>query len=185
MTNFTLKKRHRLSSLLLSLLIFSLSACLGPQKNTENQTSATEYHITKNVVIPLFHNATLEPILEKELTRIFKETFFTQGWQIQNKHTGTEKILTGKITAFSVTPTALSLTGGARAYQIKILMDILIQGDKEGVILKTKLEGISDYTARPNAAADRTAKNRAIREAAREMAERTTAFLEMPLRPSP
>ncbi|MEC4678549.1 MAG: LPS assembly lipoprotein LptE [Nitrospirota bacterium] len=186
MTHFTQKKRmFRPFTVFLLLFILSLSACLSPQKNTGDQTSTTEYRITKNVVIPLFNNTTLEPLLEKELTRIFKETFFVQGWQIQNKHTGSEKILTGKITAFSVTPTALSLIGGARAYQIKILMDILLQGDKEGVILKTKLEGISDYTARPNAAADRAAKNRAIREAAREMAERTTAFLEMPLRPTP
>ncbi|NOY84259.1 MAG: hypothetical protein GXO96_05490 [Nitrospirae bacterium] len=186
MTHLTLKKRmFRLSTIFLLLLIVSLSACLSPQKNTEDQTSTTEYRITKNIVIPLFHNTTLEPLLEKELTRIFKETFFSQGWQIHNKHTDIEKILTGKITAFSVTPTALNLTGGARAYQIKILMDILLQGDKEGVILKTKLEGISDYTARPNAVADRAAKNRAIREAAREMAERATAFLEMPLRPTP
>ncbi len=180
MKNLTLKKHRFWPSVILLILVISLSACLSPQKNTDNQTGATEYRITKEIVIPLFHNATLEPILEKELTRIFKETFFSQGWQILNKNTGREKILTGKITAFSVTPTALSPRGGARAYQIKILMDVLVQGEKEGVILKTKLEGISDYTARPNTAADRAAKNRAIREAAREMAERATAFLDLP-----
>lgn len=163
------------------LLFVLLSACLGPQNNTDDKIAPPQAVISKTIVIPLFFNATLEPLLEKELTRIFKETFYTQGWEIKNKHMGKEKQMNGKITAFSVTPTALSLTGGARAYQMKIQMDVQVQGDREGIILKTKLEGISDYTARPGAAADRAAKNRAIREAAREMAERTAAFLDMPL----
>lgn len=182
MTRYMLKKRTATWSyaLPLFLLVILLSACHSPQKNMGDETRTTKDVIARTIAIPLFYNATSEPILEKELTQIFKETFYTQGWQVQNKHMETGKILRGRIIAFSVTPTVLGLTGGARAYQMKIILAVHVgQKDMVDAILEINLEGISEYTARPNSAADRAAKNRAIREAAREMAERTVIFLEM------
>jgi len=176
-------KTHGSGAIALWILLVLLSACIGPQNNLSDKVDAPKTDPTKIIVIPLFYNATLEPILEKELTRIFKETFFAQGWQVETKQTDDKKTLSGQITAFSVVPTALGLTGGAREYQVQIAMDIeVLQGNKENKVLKTNVEGIADYVVRPNSAADRAAKNRAIREAGREMAERVSAFLEMPLR---
>lgn len=182
MTHCTLKKRTAtwFYALPLFLLMILLFACRSPQKNMGDATRTTKDVIEKTIAIPLFYNATSEPILEKEFTQIFKETFYAQGWQVQNKHMETGKTLSGRIVAFSVTPTVLGLTGGARAYQMKILLAVHVgQRDIVDAILEVTLEGISEYTARPNSAADRAAKNRAIREAAREMAERSVAFLEM------
>ncbi|GEM_PF-6415782 len=181
MPNFTPKNRKscRAPSLFILCVIVSLSACLGPRSHSTDESARTDGP-EKTIVIPLFHNATLEPLIEKELTRIFKETFYARGWHVENKHGHSQKKLSGQIAGFSVTPTALTRTGGAREYQIHIRMEIeVLQGSAREKIFETRVEGIADYIARSDSAASRAAKNRAIREAGREMAERVSVFLEM------
>lgn len=168
----------------LLFLLFSvgfLSACGFTTAHQEN--GASERKLAKPIAIPLFSNATLEPILEKEMTRIFKETFYTQGWHVTNRASGDEPLLSGRVTHFSVVATALTSTGGAREYQMRIGMEIhLLQGvgAEQKKVFTTTVEGISDYRAQPDSATDRAAKNRAIREAGQEMAEQVAAFLRLP-----
>lgn len=173
--------RHVRVLLFLLVSVCFLSAC--GFTTTHRANGASESKLSKPIAIPLFSNATLEPILEKEMTRIFKETFYAQGWQVTNSQKGDEPLLSGRVTYFSVVATALTLTGGAREYQMRIGLEVhLLQGAgaEQKKIFTTTVEGISDYRAQPDSATERAAKNRAIREAGQEMAEQVSAFLRLP-----
>lgn len=130
--------------------------------------------------IPLFKNATFEPILEKPLTQIFKKTFYGRGWNVQGGSDKSGMILFGRIAHFGRSPIALNSVGAAREYRVTIGMNVRILHEKmeEALVSKT-VEGRADYIARPDAQEDRIAKDRAIREAGRSMAEEVASLLQM------
>ncbi len=136
----------------------------------------------KTIAIPLFSNTTFEPILEKELTRIFKETFYNHGWHVANKPLGNDLVLRANITSFSQIPTSLTPSGGAREYRVQIVAEFqLQQGARQEQRFSKVVTGVADYVTRSDVAQDRSSKNRAIREAGREMAEQVSALIQMPI----
>ncbi len=166
------------------LLLFALFSTLiiscGIHDKTPSLREAAQ--IKKRIAVPLFTNATFEPVLEKELTRIFKSSFYQKGWTVEDHSAKNRLTLLGKIIAYTHRPTSLTPTGQARAYQIRIDVEIrLLQGSNQAEPRIETLSGISDYLAKTNPAAERAAKDRAIREAGEEMASRL-AILIQPLR---
>lgn len=169
----------RLRSILFFLaLLFIVTGCRLQTGKTIDSGVVPE----KTIAIPLFSNITFEPILEKELTRIFKETFYNHGWQVENNPRVDDLVLSAKIISFSQFPTSLTPTGGARENRIQISVEIQVfQGEKQDPVFSKTVIGIADYISRPNVATARASKNRAIREAGRKMAEQVSAFIQMPL----
>ncbi len=183
MTNPAVKTWRLLSPTMLFLFLSLLTSChFNKMAETKHGQGTPE----KIIAIPLFSNATFEPILEKELTRIFKSVFYQDGWEVKNHASGDDRTLSGKIIGFTQRPTALTSTGGARAYQIRIDMEVhLLQGLEQKKTFVKNISGISDYVAQPNATADRSAKDRAIREAGEAMAAQLSTLIRVPLQRQP
>ena len=187
MTNFKpvsarLPQRVNLKHLL-CLFLLGVSAC-GYHVGSGNDlsTHAESTAAGRTVAIPLFENATFEPILEKRLTEAFKETFFSKGWKVVSDQSRASTVLTGRIVRFERLPLSLRQDGQAEEFRVKIGMEVrLLDSDKgqdgKAVSLKRSAEGIADYIARADVAADRAAEDRAIREAGRKMAEQVADLL--------
>lgn len=135
----------------------------------------------RTIAIPLFENTTFEPILEKRVTETFKETFYSRGWKVVSDQSSASFVLTGTINRFERIPVSLNQEGLAEEFRVKIGMELRLLDSESGQkrngkpdLLKRVSEGVADYIARADVAADRVAEDRAIREAGRKMAEQIT-----------
>ena len=169
----------------LSLFFFSVAAC-GYQAATGVTLSdgADSNAAGRTISIPLFENATFEPILEKRVTEIFKETFFSRGWKVVSDENGASLVLSGRIHRFERTPVSLNPQGQAEEFRVKIGMEIRLLDSERGqtqngkaASLRREAEGTADYIARADVAANRVSEDRAIREAGRKIAEQVADLL--------
>jgi outer membrane lipopolysaccharide assembly protein LptE/RlpB len=175
-TLFAQRPNRVILKYLLYLSFFGMAACgyqVGAGSDLSN--SAESMGAGRTIAIPLFENATFEPILEKRVTETFKETFFSRGWKVVAPNRAS-LVLTGRIHRFERTPISLNRDGQAEEYRVKIGMEILLldpeaREKQQTAPLKREAEGLADYVARADVAADRVAEDRAIREAGRKMAE--------------
>lgn len=129
--------------------------------------------------IPLFNNTTFEPLLEKALTPIFKTSLYERGWGINADVDQTAKVLVGQIVGFGRKPISLDQVGGAKEYRINMILKLALLDSKGGETgFSRTVEGVAEYIARSDSGDDRLAKDRAIREAGRDMAEQIANLLE-------
>jgi len=113
------------------------------------------------------------------LTPIFKTSLYERGWNITENSDQIAKMLVGQITRFGRQPISLDPVGGAREYRINITLKIGLVESKTGKeSFSHTVEGVAEYIARAGSGDDRLAKDRAIREAGRDMAEQVTHLLE-------
>ncbi len=173
--------RIPLFPLLMLSVLLGFSGCVYPRPIALNAPFS-------NLSVPLFQNATFEPLLEKTLTSIFKTTLYEQGWQVnagasaQDDAQEKSKVLIGRITSFGRKPISLDQIGRAREYRINITLKVTLLKSKDGAERFSKLiEGEAEYIARPGSEEDRTAKDRAIREAGRDMAHRLLVLMQADL----
>lgn len=161
------------------LVCLILSGC-AMQKELPPRSEATMQRGQGRVLmLPLFENETFEPILEGTLTQIFKATLFEQGWQLAPPKRPGTKVLLGRITGFGLQPIALNAVGGAREYRVVLALALVfLEAEGGPETFSMTVQGTADYIARPDPGSDRIAKDRAIREAGRQMAEQLAAALE-------
>jgi len=177
-TGFRFETRF-IAAALLVLAVLSFSSCGVQTGLRSNSDAVSKASAGRVLILPLFENETFEPILERQLTQIFKETLFQQGWTVISRNQGHTKVLRGRITSFGLRPIALNPVGAAREYRIDIgLALVLLQEEGGAEDLKLRLQGMADFIARPDPGSDRVSKDRAIREAGRGMAEQLVVALE-------
>ncbi|MFY9270492.1 MAG: LptE family protein [Candidatus Manganitrophaceae bacterium] len=131
------------------------------------------------ISIPVFVNTTFEPLLEKRITDVFKETFLTRGWEVTDGSGETGWLLTGLVQRFERIPISLQLTGRAQEYRIKVALEYTVvrSGTLPGP--KRVIEASAEYIASPEPLLDRAAQDRAIREAGRRLAEQVADLIRM------
>jgi outer membrane lipopolysaccharide assembly protein LptE/RlpB len=134
----------------------------------------------QTIAIPLFENATFEPLLEKRISQIFKETFIARGWEVRSDPGRADLVLEGRISRYHRAPVSLNPQGQAREYRIQIGLKVHLQqsGEKRfETSPETSYEESAEYLARADAKASRSAEDRAIREVGRKMAEKLADLL--------
>ncbi|HLG21199.1 MAG TPA: LptE family protein [Candidatus Manganitrophaceae bacterium] len=129
------------------------------------------------IAIPVFENGTFEPLVEKRVHEIFKETFMTRGWNVVAEDGQAPLVLSGKINRFDRTPVSLNLSGQAQEYRLKIGLAFSLREKGGNPAAESTAEGSAEYIARSDAGEDRAAQDRAIREAGRRLAEQVADLL--------
>lgn len=162
------------------LLLVLLSGCGVRQGMDHRVTDLARVRdpgsIRQTIAIPLFENATFEPLLGKRISQIFKETFISRGWEVRSDPGRADLVLRGRITRYHRAPVSLNLQGQAREYRVQIGLQFHLQ-QSEGKRFVTSVEENTEYIARPDVKASRIAEDRAIREAGQKMAERLADLL--------
>lgn len=168
-------------SVLFFLLVISGCTALNKGRSFSEEKSEGSLGV---LIVPLFENETFEPILERPLTQIFKETLFEEGWVVVNPGKPGTQVLLGRIKSFGLRPISLNPVGAVREYRIDLGLSVEVLESAGGqAALSMAIEGRADYVARPDPGSDRVAKDRAIREAGRGMAEKLAAALQVALNP--
>ncbi|MFQ5597301.1 MAG: LPS assembly lipoprotein LptE [Nitrospiria bacterium] len=176
------------SPLVICLAVFTIWAFVGcgarsgldPEHSTPALTGGKA--AGRRLAVPLFTNATFEPILDKQLTQVFKKTLYSRGWEILKDSESSEWTLLGRVTQFGRSPLSLDPVGAAKEYRVQIHVTLrLLRRNGGAALFSQTVEGSADYIARPDALGDRIAKDRAIREAARNMAEEAALLLQLAL----
>lgn len=154
------------------LFIFLVISACGYRRGVHPESPLFD----RPIAVPIFKNDTFEPILERRLTEIFKETFFARGWKVAGAGEPAPFVLSGRVNLFERTPITLGLQGEAREFRLKIGVEYALLQNGERMVVR-QVEGVAEYAALPDPIADRTAQDRAIREAARRMAEEVADLL--------
>lgn len=166
----------------LLLLLLSLAGC-GYHSGIRSDATSPD----QTIAIPVFENATFEPLLEKRVSESFKETFLKQGWQVVGHLNHAPLTLSGRVTRFDRTPISLNRIGQAQEYRITIGLEYTLLPNEGGRSKqKDHAEASAEYIANPDPISDRAAQDRAIREAGQHLAERVADLISIaPLSTSP
>ncbi len=162
---------------LMGLLVYGCGYLASSQPFRSDET-----HL-RRIAVPVFVNDTLEPALEAKLTRLIKQEFLThRGVRIAPDPVQADWVVEGRITGFS--ETTLSLNPVFRAdknqteYQaaenrISLSVDIRILDPQERAVLWQQggIQGSAEYVVSPDPGVSRSAKDLAIDEAAKRIAE--------------
>ncbi|MEK7748209.1 MAG: LPS assembly lipoprotein LptE [Nitrospirota bacterium] len=126
------------------------------------------------IALLFFENGTNEPMIEQQFSPILKERFIRRGMnRIQNSNE-TAFVLSGKIVQFESAFKSLNENGQATEYQITIgVASKLTEKGKAEPALKMDLMESADYLASSDPAMNRDRRDRAIREAAFRLSDRT------------
>jgi len=159
----------------LLLLLLSLAGC-GFHNGIRSDVPSSD----QTIAIPVFENATFEPLLEKWVSESFKETFLRQGWRVVADSDQAPLTLSGRVTRFDRIPISLNRIGQAQEYRITIGLEYTLL-PKEGGRSKEKdhAEASAEYIANPDPLSDRAAQDRAIREAGQDLAERVADLIHI------
>lgn len=134
---------------------------------------------SRKIAIPTFHNDTFEPLIGKKVTGFIKEEIVSNGGlQLINDPSLADLTLTGRITSFSLAPISSS-NNRATEYRVSIRIDVGLTGknnkpgltDRANIWTEKGREVTAEYFVTDDIAANSTAENRAIEEAAKLFAE--------------
>lgn len=126
----------------------------------------------------VFENATEEPLLERQVAAMFKEVFVRRGVLVISDSREADFILSGKIDHFEQSFLSLNLHGQASESRVTIGLEYTVSG--KGLadpLSKTHLNASADYFNSADPTADRTAQDRAIREASLRLAEKVASSI--------
>lgn len=157
------------------LLLLSLAGC-GYHSGVRSEITSSD----QTIAIPVFENATFEPLLEKRVSESFKETFMRRGWQVVAHSHQAPLTLSGRVTRFDKIPISLNRIGQAQEYRITIGFEYtLLSKESNQSKQKDHAEASAEYIANTDPISDRAAQDRAIREAGQHLAEQVTDLMSV------
>ncbi len=143
-------------SLLLSLFLMGCSGI--PVSKSAN-----------TILMLVFENATEEPLLELQVSSLFKEVFIRRGFLVVSDSREADFVLSGKIDHFEQGFLSLNTAGQASSSRVTIGLEYTLRGKET---LKARLTASADYFNSADPAQDKAAQDRAVREASVRLSEK-------------
>lgn len=157
-----------------ALITFILSGCsyragripppLSPNLNT--------------LAIPIFENASSEPLIETALTEALREKFINDGRLRVVTEEKADLVLKGKITAYGIR--TLAFDASDRAMEARVIVDVKVDVVKrrgDGKPVSFELQGRSEYIVSERLSQLEKAKEAAERRAFKELADKFAELL--------
>jgi hypothetical protein len=91
--------------------------------------------VSKTIAIPVFLNATNEPMVDIVMTQAVVNEFFTDGRLKITSPENADLILRGKITKFDLTPAAYTSDPYVQSYNVSIMISFTLEDTKTGKML--------------------------------------------------
>lgn len=133
----------------------------------------------KAVAVPMFVNATYEPLIETVITNKVIQEFIADG-RLRVVDAGkADAVLKGRISAFELAPLSFDRSNNVLEYRVVIHCDVVFEDVKNNKIIwkEAALSQSADYKVSGDISATRAAKERAIDEASKRLASDLVARL--------
>ncbi len=131
--------------------------------------------------MPLFNNRTFEPFLDALVTERVKSRLVDTGpWRLVNRPGTADLVVRGVVTGLGVTPVSFDRSNHVLEQRITITVQIATDRRGQAVggpALQETVTGTSEYTEIGDSLQIRSAKNRALEEAADMLAQDVIARL--------
>ncbi len=132
------------------------------------------------IAVPILDNATGEPALDRQFTAALKEELIaTAGFSVVDNADTADARLEGRLVSVDTRPVALNSLGQAAIYRVNVRVEVVVRKVPESTLLwkDGAFETWAEYRVTPDVAGTRDARDRALREAARQFGERIAARL--------
>ena len=129
------------------------------------------------IAIALFENATEEPLLALHVTSTLKDVFIRRGILIVSDARAASNVLSGKINKFEQVFLSLNTNGQASESRVTVGMEYIVSRGATPSQPQS-INASADYLNNSDPSQDRTAKDRAIREASFRLAEKVADEIE-------
>lgn len=133
----------------------------------------------KTAAVPMFVNATYEPLLETVITNKIIQEFIADG-RLRVVDSGkADAVLKGRIIAFGLVPLSFDRSNNVLEYRVVIHCEVVFEDVKNNKIIwkEPALSQSADYKVSGDISATRAAKERAIDEASKRLASDLVARL--------
>ncbi len=133
----------------------------------------------KAVAVPMFVNATYEPLIETVITNKVIQEFIADG-RLRVVDAGkADAVLKGRISAFELAPLSFDRSNNVLEYRVVIHCEVVFEDVKNNKIIwkEPALSQSADYKVSGDISATRAAKERAIDEASKRLASDLVARL--------
>ncbi len=142
-----------------------------------NLVSSRDGAGTTPVAVPLFENRTFEPFLDARVTeRVRSRVATTAAWKLVSSPESAGLVIQGAVTGFGVITVSFDAAHRPLEQRVSITAEITAT-PQEGAPFHGSVTATAEYRETANSLDTRTAKNRAIEEAADNVANELTARL--------
>ncbi len=133
----------------------------------------------KAVAVPMFVNATYEPLIETIITNKVVQEFIADGRLRVVDVEKADAVLKGRINAFELVPLSFDRSNNVLEYRVVIHCDVVFEDVKNNKIIwkEPALSQSADYKVSGDISATRAAKERAIDEVSKRLASDLVARL--------
>ncbi len=162
------KRSDKIVIVFWAILFLIISSCGYRFSGRANELPS---HI-KAVAIPIFVNATQEPLIESVITNKVIQEFIGDGRLRVVDSSKADAVLKGRIYAFSLAPLSFDRGDNVLEYRVVIQCELILEDVREKKIIwkEPALTQSADYKVSSDISATRTAKDRAIEEASKRFA---------------
>jgi hypothetical protein len=134
-----------------------------------------------SVAVPPFENRTFEPYVDARVTERVRSRLLTAGpWKLVSTPESADVVIRGIVTNFSVITLSFDAANRPVEQRVAIAADVTA-ALKQGVPFHNTITATAEYRESADSLRTRTAKNRAIEEAAENVAQELSARLSMHL----
>lgn len=162
------KKSDKILIIFSAIFLLTISSC---GYRFSGRTNELPSHI-KAVAVPIFVNATQEPLIESVITNKVIQEFIGDG-RLKVVDIGrADAVLKARIIAFSLAPLSFDKGDNVLEYRVVIQCELVLEDVRENKIIwkEPALTQSADYKVSGDISATRTAKDRAIEEASKRFA---------------
>lgn len=163
---------RKLYAVLVLLAIAASSCGYSLTQNTGVRPSGPSAEYAFKVAIPLFVNATYEPLIEKDVTAALQEEVAMDGRLVLTDPEKADHIISGKVLKFTLQPLSYDPQERILEYRVWITSEIKVTESKTGkAVFKNTIETYADYRVTDDVTKSKIRREEAIRKASTDMAD--------------
>ena len=157
------------------LIVFALalpSCGYSLTQNTGVRPAEPSAEYAFRVAIPLFVNATFEPLIEKDVTAALQEEIAMDGRLVLTDPAKADHIISGRVLKFALQPLSYDPQERILEYRVWVASEIKVTESKTGkVVYKDVIETYADYRVTDDVTKSKIRREEAIKKAIMDMAD--------------
>ena len=163
---------RKLYAVLVLLAIAASSCGYTLNQNTGVHPSEPSAEYAFKVAVPLFVNATYEPLIEKDATAALQEEIAMDGRLALTDPVKADHVISGTVSNFTLQPLSYDPQERIQENRVRITCDIKVTESKTGkAVFKEAIDTYADYRVTEDVTKSKIRREEAIKKACKDMAD--------------